>query len=145
MKKLILLLSLFASVHVFAQTETELANAFLKSVQDKNFDLLKPWLGPNVKIMRQKWQKIVNNAHRQGFDIKDVKIKEVLPGRQIPDLPVKSIIAVYKYDGKEWDDLLLMITTDEKIKLAEIPLTSYMFTLNEERRGKNIKDSKRKN
>ena len=95
---------------------------------------------PSIK----KWQKIVNNAHRQGFDIKDVKIKEVLPGRQIPDLPVKSIIAVYTYDGKEWDDVLLMITTDEKIKLAEIPLTSYMFTLNEERRGNNIKDSKRK-
>lgn len=145
MKKFILLISLFASAHVFAQTETELANAFLKSVQEKNFELLKPWLGPNVKIMQEKWQKIVNNAHRDGFNVKDIKIKEVLPGGQIPDMPVKSIIAVYKYDGKEWDDLLLMITTDEKIKLAEIPLTSYMFTLNEERRGNNIKDSKRKN
>lgn len=144
MKKLILLVSLFASVQVLAQTETELANAFLKSVQDKNFDLLKPWLGPNVKIMQVKWQQIVNNAHRQGFDIKDVKIKEVLPGRQIPDLPVKSIIAVYKYDGKEWDDLLLMVGPDGQIKLAEIPLTSYMFMLNDERRGNNIKDSKRK-
>lgn len=145
MKKLILLLSLFASTNIFAQTETELANAFLKSVQEKNFELLKPWLGPNVKIMQEKWQKIVNNAHREGFNIKDVKIKEVLPGRQIPEIPLKSIIAVYDYDGKEWDDVLLMITTDEKIKLAEIPLTSYMFTLNEERRGNNIKDSKRKN
>ena len=144
MKKLILLLSLFASTHILAQSDTELANAFLKSVQEKNFDLLKPWLGPNVKIMQQKWQKIVNNAHRQGFDIKDVKIKEVLAGRQIPDLPVKSIIAVYKYDGKEWDDILLMITPGDKITLAEIPLTSHMFMLDEERRGNNIKDSKRK-
>ena len=135
----------FASTQLFAQTETELANAFLRSVQDKNFELLKPWLGPNVKIMQEKWQKIVNNAHREGFNIKDVKIKEVLPGRQIPDLPVKSIIAVYKYDGKEWDDISLMITNEGPIKLAEIPLTSYMFTLNEERRGNNIKDSKRKN
>lgn len=143
MKKLILLLSLFASTHIFAQTETELANAFLKSVQDKNFELLKPWLGPNVKIMQIKWQQVVNNAQREGFNIKEVKIKKILAGRQIPDLALKSIIAVYEYNGKEWDDLLLMITTDEKIKLAEIPLTSYMFTLNEERRGNNIKDSKR--
>lgn len=145
MKKLILLLSFFTSAQIFAQTETELANAFLKSVQEKNFELLTPWLGPNVKIMQVKWQNIVNNAHRQGFNIKDVKIKEVLPGRQIPDMPVKSIIAVYKYDGKEWDDLLLMTGPDGQVKLAEIPLTSYMFMLNEERRGNNIKDSKRKN
>ena len=143
MKKLILLLSIFASTHVFAQTETELANAFLKSVQDKNFELLKPLLGPNVKIMQIKWQQVVNNAHREGFNVMQLKIKKVVPGHQIPDLALKSIIAVYEYNGKEWDDLLLMITTDEKIKLAEIPLTSYMFTLNEERRGNNIKDSKR--
>lgn len=134
---------IFASAQLFAQTETELANAFLKSVQDKNFELLKPWLGPNVKIMQIKWQKIVNNAHREGFNVMQLKIKKIERGQQIPDLPVKSIIAVYEYNGKEWDDLLLMITTDANIKLAEIPLTNYMFTLDEERRGKNRKDALR--
>ena len=36
---------------------------------------------------------------------------------------------------------MLMITMDKTIKLAEIPVTSYMFMLNDERRGKNIRDA----
>ncbi|MBK8610079.1 MAG: hypothetical protein IPL84_09050 [Chitinophagaceae bacterium] len=131
----------FSATQLFAQDELKLSEAFLKSVQEKNFALMKPWLGQNVNAMKEKWQQVVNNAHRGGFDIKLVKIKNIVPGRQIPNLPMKSIIAVYEYDGKDWDDLLLMITMDKKIKLVEIPLSSYMFALNEGRRGKNIKDA----
>jgi hypothetical protein len=143
MRKFFILSLLLSSTSLFAQDELKLAEAFLKSVQDKNFTLLKPWLGPNAKTMQVKWQQVVDKSHRDGFDIKSIKIKNLVPGEQVPGLPMKSIIAVYEYDGKEWDDLLLMITSDKKIKLAEIPLTSYMFALNEDRRGKNIRDSKK--
>jgi len=84
---------------------------------------------------------VIYFAHREGFNIASVTIKKIIPGEQIPGLPLKSIIAVYEYDNKEWDDLMLMITLDKTIKLAEIPVTSYMFMLNDERRGKNIRDA----
>lgn len=141
MKKIALFLLIFASLQATAQDELKLSEAFLKSVQDKNFVLLQPWLGQNAKTIKEKWQKVVDQAHREGFAIRSVKIKNLVPGEKLPNLPMKSIIAVYEYDGKEWDDLLLMVTTDKKIKLIEIPLTSYMFALNEDRRGKNLADA----
>lgn len=52
------------------------------------------------------------------------------------------IVYYYYYAGAEWDDLLLMVTTGEKINLAGIPLTT-LFMLNEDRRGKNMADSKK--
>jgi len=137
MKRILFVLLLLSATPVFAQSEQKISEAFLKSVQEKNFTLLKPWLGRNAKTMQEKWNQVVENAHRNGFDIKAVKIKIVMMGEQVPNLPMKSIIAIYEYDGKEWDDLLLMITTGQQPKLAEIPLTSYMFKLDEARRGKN--------
>jgi hypothetical protein len=122
---------------LFAQTEQKLGEAFLKSVQENNFSLLKPWLGGNTKTMHKKWEQVVENAHRNGFDINAVKIKNTMYGEQVPNSPMKTVIVIYEYNGKEWDDLVLMMTTGNKPKLAEIPLTGYMFTLNEERRGKN--------
>jgi len=144
MKKIMWPALLLFSLSLFAQQdEKKFCEQFLVSVQKKDFSLLKEWLGPNSKSIQEKWQKLVANAHRDGFKISGIKIKEIVTGKQIPGLPVKSIIAVYEYEGKEWDDLLLMVTTDKKIKLAEIPLTSYMFMLDEERRGKNIADAKK--
>jgi len=137
MKRILLVFLLLSATPLFAQPEQKLSEAFLKSVQEKNFALLKPWLGRNAKTMQTKWKEVVENAHRNGFDIKAVKIKMVMSGEQVPNLPMKTIIAIYEYDGKEWDDLLLMITTAQQPKLAEIPLTSYMFILDEQRRGKN--------
>lgn len=140
MKKILMALLLLSATPAFAQDEMKIGEAFLKSVQEKNFTLLKPWLGANAKTMQEKWNKVVENAHRKGFDIKAVKIKKVVPGEKIANLPMKNIIALYDYNGKEWDDLVLMITTDKQPKLAEIPLTSYMFKLEEERRGRNTGD-----
>lgn len=140
MKKILLIIFLVSSTTVFAQQEQKLCDAFLKSVQDKNFSLLKPWLGANAKTMQEKWLQVVNNAHRPGLDIKSISIKKVVAGEQVPNMPMKTIVALYEYDGKEWDDLLLMISTGKQIKLIEIPLTSYMFKLDEERRGKNFKE-----
>jgi len=137
MQRILLVLLLFSATPVFAQPEQKIGEAFLKSVQEKNFTLLKPWLGRNAKTMQEKWNQVVENAHSNGFDIKAVKIKYVMSGEQVPNLAMKSIIAIYEYDGREWDDLLLMITTGRQPKLAEIPLTSYMFKLDEARRGKN--------
>ncbi len=141
MKKILTLLLLFNVSFVFAQAELQLAENFLKSVQEKKFSLMKPWLGPNAVKMEEKWKQVVEQAHREGFSIATVKIKKIIPGEQIPGLPLKSIIAIYEYDDKEWDDLLLMITMDKSVKLAEIPVTSYMFMLNDERRGKNTRDA----
>lgn len=141
MKKIFFLLLLFYASHVYAQTELKLAETFLKSVQEKKFSLMKPWLGANARNMEEKWKQVAEQAHREGFNIASVTIKKIIPGEQIPGLPLKSIIAVYEYDNKEWDDLMLMITLDKTIKLAEIPVTSYMFMLNDERRGKNIRDA----
>jgi hypothetical protein len=137
MKRVLLVFLLLLATTLFAQTEQKLGEAFLKSVQEKNFSLLKPWLGSNTKTIQEKWKKVVENAHRNGFDIKAVKIKNVMAGEQVPNMPMKTIIAIYEYNGKEWDDLVLMITTGQKPKLVEIPLTSYIFKLAEERRGKN--------
>lgn len=137
MKRLLLVFLLLSSTQLFAQTEQNLCDDFLKSVQEKNFALLKPWLGKNAKTIQEKWKLVIENAHRDGFDIKAVKIRNVMRGEQVPNMPVKTIIAIYEYNGKEWDDIVLMITTDKKAKLAEIPLTSYMFKLDEERRGRN--------
>lgn len=137
MKRLLLVFLLLSSTQLFAQTEQKLCDDFLKSVQEKNFALLKPWLGKNAKTMQEKWKLVIENAHRDGFDIKAVKIRNVMPGEQVPNMHVKTIIAIYEYNGKEWDDIVLMITTDKKAKLVEIPLTSYMFKLDEERRGRN--------
>lgn len=142
MKGCIVPVLLFFSLTLFAQQEEQkFSEQFLTSVQKKDFSLLKEWLGPNSKTMKEKWQKVVANAHRDGFKISGIKIKEVFIGKPIPGMPMKTIIAVYAYDGKEWDDLLLMVTTDKKIKLVEIPLTSYMFMLNEDRRGRNLADA----
>lgn len=143
MKNIFVALLLLATTPLFAQTEKQLCETFLKSVQDKNFALLKPLLGDNVSSLKTKWQQVVNNAHRDGFDVKAVKIKSVVAGQQLPGLPMKSIIAIYEYNGVAWDDLLLMITTSRELKLIEIPLSSNMFILNEDRRGKNIEDSKK--
>lgn len=137
MKRILFVLLLLSATTLFAQTEQKLGEAFLKSVQEKNFSLLKPWLGKNTKSLQEKWKQVVENAHRNGFDINAVKIKNVMMGEQVPNMPMKTIIAIYEYDGKEWDDLVLMMTTGKQPKLAEIPLTSYMFKLDEERRGKN--------
>jgi hypothetical protein len=137
MKRILFVFMLLSATTLFAQTELKLSEAFLKSVQEKNFSLLKPWLGGNTKTMQEKWKQVVENAHRNGFDIKAVKIKNVMMGEQVPNMPMKTIIAIYEYDGKEWDDLVLMMTNGKQPKLVEIPLTSYMFTLTEERRGKN--------
>lgn len=137
MKRILLVFLLLSATTLFAQTEQKLGEAFLKSVQEKNFALLKPWLGGNTKTMQKKWEQVVENAHRKGFDIMAVKIKNVMSGEQVPNMPVKTIIAIYDYNGKEWDDLVLIMTTGKKPKLAEIPLTSYMFKLDEEKRGKN--------
>ena len=137
MKRLLFVFLLLSATTLFAQTEQKLGEAFLKSVQEKNFALLKPWLGKNTKSLQEKWKQVVENAHRNGFDIKAVKIKYVMLGEQVPNMPMKTIIAIYELDGKEWDDLVLMISTGEKPKLLEIPLTSYMFMLDEQRRGKN--------
>jgi len=141
MKKILFLLVLFNASQVFAQAELQLAETFLRSVQEKKFSLLKPWLGNNAAKLEGKWKQVVEQAHREGFKIASVKIKKIIPGEQIPGLPLKSIIAIYEYDDKEWDDLVLMITMDKSIKLAEIPVTSYMFILNDERRGKNTRDA----
>lgn len=140
MKRILLVFLLFSSGTLFAQTEQKLCDDFLRSVQGKNFALLKPWLGSNAKTMQEKWKQVVENAHRNGFDIKAVTVKKIIPGEEVPNVPMKTIIAIYEYDGKEWDDLVLMITSGQKPKLVEIPLTSYMFKLVEERRGKNRKD-----
>ena len=137
MKRILFVFLLLSATTLCAQTEQKLGEAFLKSVQEKNFSLLKPWLGKKTKPLEEKWKQVVENAHRNGFDIMAVKIKVVMPGEQVPNMPLKSIIAIYEYDGKEWDDLVLMITTGKQQKLAEIPLTSYMFKLDEGRRGKN--------
>lgn len=137
MKRILLFILLLSSTTVFAQQEQKLCDAFLTSVKEKNFALLKPWLGDNAKTMQEKWQQVVDNAHRPGFDIKLVSIKNVVAGEQVPNMPMKTIIALYDYDGKEWDDLLLMISTGKQVKLVEIPLTSYMFKLDDQRRGKN--------
>lgn len=140
MKRILFVFLLFATTSLFAQTEQKLGETFLKSVQEKNFSLLKPWLGSNAKTMKKKWEQVVENAYRVGFDIGAVKIKYVMSGGMDASIPMKTIIAIYEYDGKEWDDLVLMISTGEKPKLAEIPLTSYMFKLDEARRGKNRMD-----
>ncbi len=137
MKKILFVFLLLSATTLYAQTEQKLCEDFLKSVKTKNFALLKPWLGKNAKTMQEKWKQVVENAHRNGFDIKAVKIKVVIPGEQVPNMPMKTIIAIYEYDGKEWDDLLLMISTGKQPKLIEFPLTSYMFKLDEDRRGKN--------
>ena len=137
MKRIMLVFLLFSTTILFAQTEQKLGEAFLKSVQEKNFSLLKPWLGSNAKTMQEKWKQVVENAHRNGFNIKAVKIKNVVAGEQVPNMPMKTIIAIYEYDGKEWDDLVLMMTLGKQPKLVEIPLTYYMFNLDEERRGRN--------
>lgn len=141
MKKILTVLLLFNASFVFAQAELQLAETFLRSVQEKKFSLMKPWLGANASKMEGKWKQVVEQAHREGFSIAKVKIKKIIPGEQIPGLPLKSIIAIYEYDDKEWDDLLLMITMDKSVKLVEIPVTSYMFMLNDERRGKNTRDA----
>ncbi len=137
MKRILFVFLLLSATTLFAQTEQKLGEAFLKSVQEKNFALLKPWLGKNTKSLQEKWKLVVENAHRNGFDIMAVKIKNVMSGEQVPNMPMKTVIAIYEYDGKEWDDLVLMMTTGKQPKLAEIPLTSYMFKLDGERRGKN--------
>lgn len=134
---------MISAMQSFAQDELKLSEAFLKSVQEKNFALLKPWLGPNTKALQDKWQQVIDNAHREGFNIKSVKIDRIVAAAQVPKLPAKFFIAVYTYDGKEWDDLLLMVNKQQKIKLIDIPLTSYMFTLYEDRRGKNISDAEK--
>ena len=137
MKRILFVFLLLSATTLFAQTEQKLGEAFLKSVQEKNFSLLKPWLGGNAKTMQKKWEQVVENAHRNGFDIKAVKIKYVMSVKQVPNVQMKTVIVIYEYNGKEWDDLVLIMTTGKKPKLAEIPLTSYMFKLDEEKRGKN--------
>lgn len=137
MKRILFVFLLLSATTLFAQTEQKLGEDFLKSVQEKNFALLKPWLGKNTKTLQEKWKLVVENAHRKGFDIMAVKIKNVMSGEQVPNMPMKTVIVIYEYDGKEWDDLVLMISSGQKPKLAEIPLTSHMFKLDEERRGKN--------
>jgi ribosomal protein S1 len=140
MKKIFLIMMLFVSTQLFAQNEQKICEAFLKSVQQKDFRLLKPWLGEHAKALQEKWQQVVNNAHRKGFNIKAVTIKKVVNGDILTKQQMKGIVAVYEYDGKEWDDMLLMVSTDKEMKLVEIPLTSYMFKLDEGRRGRNAAD-----
>lgn len=143
MRKFLLFILLFSAVQSFAQDELNLSEAFLKSVQEKKFSVLKPWVGPNTKSLQEKWQQVVDNSHRDGFDIKSIKIDRIIAAKQVPNLPAKFFIAVYQYDGKEWDDLLLLVSKEKKIKLVDIPLSSYMFGLNEDRRGKNLRDAEK--
>jgi hypothetical protein len=62
MKKILMALLLLSATPAFAQDEMKIGEAFLKSVQEKNFTLLKPWLGANAKTMQEKWNKVVENA-----------------------------------------------------------------------------------
>ncbi|MBK6633530.1 MAG: hypothetical protein IPG38_03680 [Chitinophagaceae bacterium] len=56
---------MFNASHVYAQTELKLAETFLKSVQEKKFSLMKPWLGANPRNMEEKWKRVVEQSHRE--------------------------------------------------------------------------------
>lgn len=139
----ILLFLIFFIPPVYGQTQMQFAEIFLKSIREKNFELLKPFHDTRNTRLKQKWQGVVENAYREGFDLDQVKIVSVVEGQKIPDLPLKAIIILYKYKDQEWDDLLLLITTDKKFIFMEIPLDSEVFMLNENRRGRNLEDAKK--
>lgn len=127
-------------LYVCSQPETKLAEAFLQSLQNKNFALLKPYLGKNAKMIETKWKQVAANITKAAFDIKHVKIDRVELSDPIPNMPVRMLVATYKYHEKEWDDLSLMVNTGTVKSLIDIPNTSYMFMQNEDRRGRNLNE-----
>lgn len=162
-----LFITLITALISYSQPEKKLAEAFIQSVAKNNFKLLDPFI-TNSKIaknlfgaefnkmtpakqaeaikknkisLQSKWARVVNNAKENKIDFSKVQVKQALTGPIEGNNLLSSMLVTYLYNGVEWDDLFFIINKQGAGKyIIDIPSDTRMFALNEDRRGKNLKD-----
>lgn len=150
-----------------AQSEKKLAAAFIQSVAKNNFQLLEPYIikvttarslfgkefakitpakqAATLKESRtrlmDRWKTAVDKATSNKIDFGKVEIRQVLTGPIEGNNSLNSLLVTYQYNGVEWDDLFFIVNKQGAAKyLIDLPNNTAMFSLNEGRRGKNLKD-----
>lgn len=166
-KHLLILILISIGIISYSQSEKKLAEAFIQSVAKNNFQLLDPYLvnaasaktvfgNEFIKMpaakqaeaikkyksqLQKKWNNVINNAKENKIDFNKVQLQQVLPGPIEGSEALNSLLITYQYTGTEWDDLLLIINKKGNSKyIIELPTDTRMFALNEDSRGKNLKD-----
>lgn len=166
-KQLFILLVLLHAILSYGQTEKKLAEAFIESIAKNNFTLLNEYLlntkaaknlfstefqkksvSQQTEMMRlnkisiqRKWSKVVSNAKDHAIDFTKVQVTQILPGPIKGSNDLKSLLVTYKYKDVEWDDLLFIVNKQGASRfIIDIPSNTTMFSLDEEKRGKNLKE-----
>jgi hypothetical protein len=167
LKKYLLAAAFLISLTVYGQPDKKLASAFIQSVAKNNFALLEPYLlnataakslyGNEFNKMtpakqteaitkmraqlKSKWTVIVNNAKASAIDFSKLQLNQVVTSPVEGNKMVNALLATYFYNGSEWDDIFLIVNEKgEPRYITEIPSHTALFTLNESRRGKNLKE-----
>jgi len=139
----------------FNQPKT-LEDAFIRSLQKNNFELLSPYLPDrdfynsveekeparsrtqvdlslveSRKRIKDEWESILNNVKEKKIDLSAVVLKEVLYFNPFTDNRVNEAMVInYEYQGKRWDDLQLIIgRVKNKICILSIPNPIRVFSM----------------
>ena len=136
----------------------KLEDAFILSLQENNFDLLKNYLpdekfykslgdkvpqGNDAEIkkiiagkheeIKAAWQNTFFNAAEKKIDLNKLVIKEVIYYDPFPDDETnEAMIINYEYKGSAWDDLQFIVSRKTgKILLLGIPTPTRAFSMQE--------------
>jgi hypothetical protein len=153
----LLLVSINIGSHAIAQLEQELATAFIESLKQKKFALLKPYIadlatfkkmaGNELKgkkdadILRmvnfsnnkisQRWNACLQKVKL--MDLSQLRIEKVVSAPLFEGKPMKGMAIVYNYNGKKWDDLTFVVLPFEnKLYIQESPSGTEAFLMDDE-------------
>lgn len=138
------------------QAPTTLENAFILSLQEKDFGLLEPYL-PDIALYKSlgnkmparsdkeikefidegnekievAWKNTLFNADEKKIDLKKVEIKEVIYYDPfIQDEQSEAMVINYTYNNQTWDDLQFIVNRQKgKTYLLGIPNPTRAFSL----------------
>jgi hypothetical protein len=167
LKKYLLAAGILIALTGYGQPEKKLAAAFIQSVAKNNFSLLEPYLlnaaaaktlygnefnkMPPAKQteaitkmraqLKNKWTVVVNNAKTSAIDFSKLQLNQVVTAPVEGNKLINALVASYLYNGKEWDDIFLIVNAKgPSLYISEIPSQTSVFTMNESRQGKNLRD-----
>lgn len=156
----IFFLSLFLFLFYSCRKEKSgsLDDAFILSLKENNFDILKSYLPDmefykslgkkmpqqndegikkfledNNQKLKEAWQNTIFNVASKKIDLNKVKIKEVLFHDPFPqDESSEAMVINYEYNGKTWDDLQFIVgRRADRIYLLVIPHATRAFSMSD--------------
>lgn len=138
------------------------AEVFIRSLKENKFELLEPhfatkevykavttskettdsfidsFIVKNNERFKKDWSKVAETIKQKSIDLSKLKIKEWLVYNPFKgeNKNVKGGVLVYEYDGKTWDDLMLLVgEVNGKTHLLQIPNPTRMFSFSDSSLG----------